>query len=415
MRRVFLGSAALLLLATFLIGIPSRSQKPLVVIAIIALLAALIFPVFFRAREQGRKVTCSSNVRQLAQAWVMYAQDWDECTPGGAYTRFADKYTGRSPDGKRYTALWALLPYIRSEKIFVCPTQLEAGFARVGRALEQTDYRGLVAEGNAPVISATGFPHPAPYGIMATTPNGGRGMKSPLIGITTGYTWHDEPVVELAKRYVDVVVQVGGVPVTLAPTENPNLIAQYVERLDGLIISGGKDIPPSLYGEQAIPETDALPEDRPLFEIALVRRFREMDKPVLGICYGCQLLNVAFGGTLIQNIPSQVGNSIKHRRISSAEPHARHVVTIRNGSRLREILGMSEAEIVSSHHQAVKQPAPDFRVTAEAPDGVIETIELEDARFFVGVQWHPEMDPEAEATRRLMVAFVQSASQNNKR
>lgn len=78
----------------------------LVVLAIIALLVALIFPVLFRAREQGRKVTCSSNVRQLAQAWVMYAQDWDERTPGGAYTRFADRYTGRSPDGKRYTALW---------------------------------------------------------------------------------------------------------------------------------------------------------------------------------------------------------------------------------------------------------------------------------------------------------------------
>ncbi|MGQ9736987.1 MAG: gamma-glutamyl-gamma-aminobutyrate hydrolase family protein [Armatimonadota bacterium] len=247
---------------------------------------------------------------------------------------------------------------------------------------------------------------------MATTPNGGSGMKLPLIGITTGYAWHGESVVELAKRYVDAVARVGGVPVTLAPTEDPNLIAQYVERLDGLIISGGKDIPPPLYGEQAIPETDALPEDRPLFEIALVRRFREMDKPVLGICYGCQLLNVAFGGTLIQDIPSQVGSSVKHRRTSSAEAHARHVVTVRNGSRLREILGVSEVEIVSSHHQAVKRPAPGFRVTADAPDGVIETIEMEDARFFVGLQWHPEMDPEAEATRRLMQAFVQAASHN---
>lgn len=240
-------------------------------------------------------------------------------------------------------------------------------------------------------------------------------MKLPLIGITTGYAWQGESVVELAKRYVDAVAQVGGVAVTLAPTDHPNLIAQYAERLDGLIISGGKDIPPSLYGEQAIPATDALSEDRPLFEIALVRRFREMDKPVLGICYGCQLLNVAFGGTLIQDIPSQVGNGVKHRRTSSAEAHARHVVTVRKGSRLRGILGVGGVEIVSSHHQAVKQPAPGFRVTADAPDGVIETIELENARFFVGVQWHPEMDPEAQATRRLMRAFVQAASQHNKR
>lgn len=239
-------------------------------------------------------------------------------------------------------------------------------------------------------------------------------MKLPLIGITTGYAWHGESVVELAKRYVDAVARVGGVPVTLAPTEDPNMIAQYVERLDGLIISGGKDIPPPLYGEQAIPETDALPEDRPLFEIGLVRRFREMDKPVLGICYGCQLLNVAFGGTLIQDVPSQVQNSLQHRRTSSAEPHARHRVTLREGSLLRQILGRNEVEIVSSHHQAVKQPASCFKVTATAPDGVVEAIEVEDAHFFVGVQWHPEMDPEAEATHALLHAFIRAASERIK-
>ena len=108
----------------------------LVVIAIIAVLVALLFPVFFRAREAARKTTCASNVRQLAQAWVMYAQDWDDCTPGGAYTRFADKYTGRSPDGKRYTALWGLRPYIRSEEIFVCPTQLGWDFSTTNPLLD---------------------------------------------------------------------------------------------------------------------------------------------------------------------------------------------------------------------------------------------------------------------------------------
>ncbi|GIV16796.1 MAG: gamma-glutamyl hydrolase [Armatimonadota bacterium] len=240
-------------------------------------------------------------------------------------------------------------------------------------------------------------------------------MKAPLIGITTGYEQHGESVVSLGRRYLRAVEQAGGVPVTLAPLQEQGLVEQVATLLDGLIVSGGKDIPPALYGEEPRPQTDALSAERPLFEIALVRLFRELDKPVLGICYGCQLLNVAFGGTLLQDIPSQIGNGVKHRRQSSEEPHARHVVAIRAGSLLRRILGKAEVEIVSSHHQAVKQPAEGLQVTATAPDGVIEAIELEDARFFIGVQWHPEMDPEAEATHRLIQAFVRAASECTKR
>lgn len=238
-------------------------------------------------------------------------------------------------------------------------------------------------------------------------------MKIPLIGITTGYEQHGEAVAELAKRYVDAVVRAGGAPVVLPPADL-RLVQRYAEMLDGLIVSGGKDIPPSLYGEATHPQTDALSEERPLFEIQLVRLLRDRDTPVLGICYGCQLLNVAFGGTLIQDVPSQVQPPLQHRRTSSAEPHARHRVTLREGSLLRQILGRNEVEIVSSHHQAVKQPASCFKITATAPDGVIEAIEVEDARFFVGVQWHPEMDPEAEATHALLHAFIRAASERIK-
>jgi len=235
-------------------------------------------------------------------------------------------------------------------------------------------------------------------------------MKAPLIGITTGYEQHGEAVVSLGRRYICAVERAGGVPVTLAPLQEQRLVERYACQLDGLIVSGGKDIPPALYGEETHPETDPLSEERPLFEIQLVRLFHEMDKPVLGICYGCQLLNVALGGSLIQDIPSQIGNLVKHRRQSSQQPHARHVVSIRPDSRLGRTLGATEVEIVSSHHQAVKQRGTHLRVAALAPDGVIEAIELEDARFFVGVQWHPEMDPEAEATHRLLRAFIEAAS-----
>jgi len=235
-------------------------------------------------------------------------------------------------------------------------------------------------------------------------------MKPPLIGITTGYEQHGEAVVSLGRRYICAVERAGGVPVTLAPLQEQRLVERYACQLDGLIVSGGKDMPPALYGEETHPETDPLSEERPLFEIQLVRLFHEMDKPVLGICYGCQLLNVALGGSLIQDIPSQIGNLVKHRRQSSQQPHARHVVSIRPDSRLGRTLGATEVEIVSSHHQAVKQRGTHLRVAALAPDGVIEAIELEDARFFVGVQWHPEMDPEAEATHRLLRAFIEAAS-----
>jgi len=235
-------------------------------------------------------------------------------------------------------------------------------------------------------------------------------MKPPLIGITTGYEQHGEAVVSLGRRYICAVERAGGVPVTLAPLQEQRLVERYACQLDGLIVSGGKDMPPALYGEETHPETDPLSEERPLFEIQLVRLFHEMDKPVLGICYGCQLLNVALGGSLIQDIPSQIGNLVKHRRQTSQEPHARHVVTIRQGSLLSKILAATKLEIVSSHHQAVKQRGTHLRVAALAPDGVIEAIELEDARFFVGVQWHPEMDPEAEATHRLLRAFIEAAS-----
>ncbi|MCS6950214.1 MAG: gamma-glutamyl-gamma-aminobutyrate hydrolase family protein [Armatimonadota bacterium] len=235
-------------------------------------------------------------------------------------------------------------------------------------------------------------------------------MRPPLIGITTGYEQHDESVALLPERYLRAVERAGGVPVTLAPLKEERLVRHYAEMLDGLIVSGGKDIPPSLYGEEPVAQTDPLPEERPLFEMALVRLFRELDKPVLGICYGCQLLNVAFGGTLIQDIPSQVGSAVKHRRLSANEPHARHVIWIQEGSLLHEILCRREVEVVSSHHQAVGRAADRLRVTAAAPDGVVEAVELEDARFLLGVQWHPEMDPEAEATGRLMCAFIQAAT-----
>lgn len=233
-------------------------------------------------------------------------------------------------------------------------------------------------------------------------------MASVVVGITTGYRYKEEEVVDLPRRYIEAVERVGGVPVTLAPLREESLVPYYAQRLDALVVSGGRDIPPSLYGEEPIEATDALPEERPLFEIRLILQMLRLNKPVLGICYGCQLLNVAFGGSLIQDIPSQVPTAVPHRRPVASEPHARHLVYLHEGTRLAQILDGEQIEVVSSHHQAVKRLGEGMRVAAVAPDGIVEAIEKEGAHFCIGVQWHPELDPCSTWTNRLMKAFVEA-------
>jgi putative glutamine amidotransferase len=159
-----------------------------------------------------------------------------------------------------------------------------------------------------------------------------------------------------------------------------------------------------MYGEveRADAHLQFVPAMRPVFEAALLREFLERGKPVLGICYGCQFANVWRGGSLIQDIPTQLRDTIEHG-------DSRHAVHVAPGTVLHDTLCLDECDIRSSHHQAIARTAPDARVTAVAPDGVIEAIEFSGVPFFVGVQWHPECDRESLATQRLFAAFVQSA------
>jgi putative glutamine amidotransferase len=175
---------------------------------------------------------------------------------------------------------------------------------------------------------------------------------------------------------------------------------------DGVVIAGGDDVHPQLYGRDVLPEAkvkvdegrDAI--DFPLFEEAWRQRV-----PSLGICRGMQVMNVARGGTLIQHLPLESPSHIEHRHRKEPD-RVHHAVEVRAGTRLAGIAGAPEIQVNSRHHQAVDRPADDFAVTAVAPDGVVEALEAKDDRWLVAVQWHPENLLRDAASRRLFREFV---------
>lgn len=223
--------------------------------------------------------------------------------------------------------------------------------------------------------------------------------KAPLIGIASVN----------GEAYVRAVRAAGGIPVILPDhDDDPAAIADYLARLDGLLMPGGADIPPAEYGEDPHPTVEVLEENRFRFEKALGTAWIERtDKPLLGICLGSQWINVMHGGSLVQDIPSEVGGN--HRGTT-------HPVALEPGTRLQRIFGEAEFEVNSWHHQAVDISGlgKNLRVAARGPDGVIEATETTDPhRFLIGVQWHPEkMLPGDARQAKLIAAFVEAASGN---
>jgi len=191
--------------------------------------------------------------------------------------------------------------------------------------------------------------------------------------------------------YVKSVILAGGDPWELSCADGPAEAA--VSSCAGLLLPGGADVDPGRYGEARHPSVTDVDVARDEYEIALVRAALAADLPVLAICRGLQVMNVAAGGSLIQDIPSQVGPAVPHQ-ISQPKDAIAHDVGVVAGSRLEELMGAAvvggRLRVNSRHHQAVARVAPGFAVTSLAPDGVIEALEKPDARFCVGVQWHPE-------------------------
>jgi putative glutamine amidotransferase len=241
--------------------------------------------------------------------------------------------------------------------------------------------------------------------------------KRPLIGVTGYETQHIEaphlPIFALGRRYAQAVAAAGGAPLVVPPGLDDDALAAIFARLDGVLLSGGGDVDPACYGEAPHPALVEVSTARDRMEMALARRSVEGSKPLLAICRGIQVLNVALGGSLLQDIPTQHPGALTHTFDVKSTPraHLAHSVRIDAATRLQSVMGVNETEVNSWHHQALKQVAQGLSVTAHSPDGIVEAVEIAGHRFAIGVQWHPEWlyDRQPEMMR-LFEALVHSAS-----
>lgn len=214
----------------------------------------------------------------------------------------------------------------------------------------------------------------------------------PLIGIPT-HTHIDDKTVRYAglATYTRAVDLAGGAPVFIPLNLSDDALRVIFERLDGLLLQGGDDVHPREFGEQVAPYCGEIDPAGDATELRLLRWAFEKSLPILGICRGIQVLNVAAGGSLYQDIDSQLSNPLHHPHIKGNPSNFRaHTIDIDPQSQLARALGTTHIKVNSRHHQAVKQVAPGFHIIARAPDGVIEGIEADDGRFALGVQFHPE-------------------------
>ena len=236
-------------------------------------------------------------------------------------------------------------------------------------------------------------------------------MTQPVIGLTLDHEppggWSKFPWYAIRENYCNAARHAGGLPILLP--HDPEAAADYVNRIDGLIVTGGGfDVDPALFGAETRHSTVKTKDRRTAFELAATRIALGRDMPVLGICGGQQLLNVALGGTLIQHIPDEVPDALPHRQPNPRDEPG-HDVRVIAGTLLHRIAGAEHLAVNSAHHQAVKAAGPGVVIDAVAGDGVVEGIEDPRRRFCLGVQWHPEFEIN-EADRRIFCAFVEAAS-----
>lgn len=230
-------------------------------------------------------------------------------------------------------------------------------------------------------------------------------MTKPIIGITT-LMIEDERFV-LNKKNNEAIQQAGGVPIML-PHECEH-VERYAEMIDGLLLTGGHDVDPYYYGEEPHEKISELTPTRDAFELALTQLMLAKNKPVFGICRGSQMLNVAAGGTLIQDIPSAVPDAIQHVQTTKPD-YPIHSIRLLEQSKLGTTLEKEAVRVNSFHHQAVKELGDGFYATAWASDGIIEAIESANYKFALGVQWHPELtiNADGEQSNRLFEAFIEA-------
>ncbi|MCI8758610.1 MAG: gamma-glutamyl-gamma-aminobutyrate hydrolase family protein [Oscillospiraceae bacterium] len=230
-------------------------------------------------------------------------------------------------------------------------------------------------------------------------------MKKPIIGIV--------PLVDAGRDslwmlpgYMDAIAQAGGLGVMLPLAEDGADIRRLLEGCNGVLLTGGHDVSPALYGQEILPVCGELCPARDRMEGELLRQAIDRDLAVLGICRGMQFMNAVLGGTLYQDLPAQRPSDCDHHMAAPYDREA-HKVSLPRGTPLAELLGKEEMGVNSCHHQAVRDLAPRLAPMALAPDGVTEAVYMPERRFVWGVQWHPEFSWRVdERSRKIFAAFT---------
>ena len=234
-------------------------------------------------------------------------------------------------------------------------------------------------------------------------------MNRPWIGIPTRYHEKSEYIGQI-RHYLDAVIWAGGLPLLIPSTGDRDITREYVERIHGVLLPGSPtDIDPGHYGADPHPKLGKRYPERDATDFAILDMAERNEMPILGICFGIQTINVHRGGSLIQDIPAVVSNSLIHDA-DDGKPPARHLIRVAQDSLIGRLAGRSELEVNSYHHQCVERPGRDLRAVAVSPDGVIEALEDTKGRFVVGVQWHPERGWREDAvSQQLFSAFIEQA------
>jgi len=240
--------------------------------------------------------------------------------------------------------------------------------------------------------------------------------RYPVIGISCRFAVDEAwcpPLVGIRQGYVNAVLDAGGIPLLLPPQLDEHRLRQVYGSLDGVLLPGGVDIAPEYYGEQPHPQLGAVEPLRDRAELLLARWAVDDHKPLLAICRGLQVLNVALGGSLYQDLPSQLPGALDHQSGDRCQSWTNldHEMVLEPTSRLAELLGTERLAVNSLHHQGIKQLARGLAVTARAPDGVIEAVETTGDSWVVAVQCHPEelWHGADERWRRVFGAFVEAS------
>jgi putative glutamine amidotransferase len=235
----------------------------------------------------------------------------------------------------------------------------------------------------------------------------------PVIGVTTYDDVNEagHPISALNTAYIQAVQEAGGLPVLI-----PNQLSEMEWRalypvFDGILFTGGGDIRTEIFKGEPHPKVNEVDDERDRLELALIKQTVLDEKPFLGICRGCQVLNVAMGGTLYTHIPDQLPKAVRHDWYPDIPRNTlAHPVRIDEGSQCALVFGDSIVQVNSLHHQGIKELAPKLRAVGYAPDGLVEAVEVPDHRFGIAVQWHPEWLTDQQSMRRLFTSFVEAAS-----